>query len=51
MVTFWYPKVRVSEDSDFTSVKKRTNSVKRNHQPKTLYPCVANPKKDIPNGN
>ena len=38
------------EDSDFTSVKKRVNSAKRKHQPKTLYPFIGNPRKDMPSG-
>ncbi|MGB5998791.1 MAG: transposase [Marinomonas sp.] len=38
------------EDSDFTSIKKRINSAKENHQPKTLFPFVGHPRNDVPDG-
>lgn len=38
------------ENSDFTSIKKRVESAKENHQPKTLYPFVGNPRQDMPDG-
>ncbi|MDB4837816.1 transposase, partial [Marinomonas sp.] len=38
------------ENSDFTSIKRRILSAKGKHQPKTLYPFVGNPRKDMPEG-
>ncbi|MEL0615134.1 transposase, partial [Marinomonas arenicola] len=38
------------EDSDFTSINKRINSAKENHQPKFLCPFVGHPRNDMPDG-
>ncbi len=42
------------EKSDYTSLKKRVNSIKKysqkNYQPKELFPFVGNPRKNMPDG-
>jgi len=38
------------EDSDFTSLKKRVDSAKKQQQPKRLFPFIGNPRENRPDG-
>ena len=38
------------EKSEFTSIKKRVEAVRKGSQPKTLYPFIGNERNDEPNG-